>query len=261
MLDPGPWTLAALAGLFAAVLFATAFVNYAVYAAAITAWIVFFVALGGADEWPAVVDRLLDTTIGGALALGAYALFPTWESDHVRARIADLIEADRAYAKAVLQAWIDPGHYQADALYGERLNCRRVRTEAEGSIQLALSEPARHRGDVDGALEMLSSLRRIADGVLALEAGLEDASARRARPAIRPLARDHDRALTALAAAERDGRKAAPLPSLRAEHDTLAEAEGADSLLAQVTDRVVNAVGSLGHLLADGSVRRAAKRR
>jgi hypothetical protein len=92
-------------------------------------------------------------------------------------------------------------------------------------------------------------LRRLADGALALEAGLEDAAARTARPQLGPLAHDLDGALERLAAAERNGAAAPHLPALRADHDALAGVEQADSLVTQETDRMVNAVDTLGHLL------------
>jgi hypothetical protein len=116
-------------------------------------------------------------------------------------------------------------------------------------VQIAQAEPQRHRGDIDLDLDVLAGLRRLADGALALEAGLEDATARTARPQLGPLARDLDGALERLAAAERNGGAAPRLPALRADHDALAGVEQADSLVTQETDRMVNAVDTLGHLL------------
>ena len=211
--------------------------------------IVFFVAFDGVHEWTAVVDRVLDTAIGGVLALAAYALFPTWEGDRVGTRLGDLIDANRRYCATVLAAWVDPTRYDADALHTARLEARRARTEADASVQMAQAEPARHRGDIDADLSVLASLRRFADGALALEAALEDTKARQARPALAPLAHDVDGTLSALAAAERDGDRPAALPWLRAEHDTFTATEPDDSLVVQETDRLVNAVDSLGHLL------------
>jgi uncharacterized membrane protein YccC len=219
---------------------------------------VFFVAFEGVSEWTAVVDRLLDTAIGGALTVAAYMAWPSWEGDRVSARLADLIDADRRYLSAVIRAWIDPARYDHDALHSARLAARRARTEAEASVQIAQAEPQRHRGDIDLDLDVLAGLRRLADGALALEAGLEDAGARTARPQLGPLAQDLDGALERLAAAERNGGTAPRLPALRADHDALAGVEQADSLVAQETDRMVNAVDTLGHLLGASRSPRAA---
>jgi uncharacterized membrane protein YccC len=248
MLDPGHWTLVVLVGIFAAGIYTFIFANYLLFTTSVTALIVFFVAFDGVSEWTAVTDRLLDTIIGGALTLAAYWLWPTWEGERVSGRLADLIDAHRRYAAAVLDACIDPARYDGDALHNARLSGRRARTEAEASVEVAQAEPRKHRGNIDTDLDVLASLRRLADSTLALEAILEDAPARTARPALRPLAHDLDDALAELAAVERDG-GALRLPALRDEHDALARAEGADSTVAQETDLMVNAVDTLGHLL------------
>src|SRR5436190_9715776 len=248
VLDPGDWTLVLLVGIFGAGIYTFIFANYLLFTTSVTALIVFFVAFDGVSEWTAVTDRLLDTLIGGALTLGAYWLWPTWEGERVSARLADLIESHRRYAAAVLNACIDPARYDSGALHDARVHGRRARTEAEASVQMAQAEPQQHRGDIDTDLDILASLRRLADGTLALEAILEDAPARTARPALRPLADDLNDTLAELAAVERDG-GALRLPALREEHDTLAAAEGADSPVAEETDRIVNAVDTLGHLL------------
>jgi uncharacterized membrane protein YccC len=157
--------------------------------------------------------------------------------------------ADRTYLAAVLGAWVDPATYDAGALHEVRLHGRRARTEAEASVQVAQAEPSKHRGDIDAALDVLASLRRLADGTLALEAVLEDEQARTAHPEVGPLAHELERALAALEAAERDGRRPPPLPPLRAEHDALAAAEPANAPIALETDRMVNAVDTLAHLV------------
>jgi uncharacterized membrane protein YccC len=249
LLDPGDWTLVVLVGVFAVGIYALVFANYLLFTVSVTALIVFFVAFDGVREWTAVVDRLLDTAIGGALTVAAYLAWPSWEGDKVSARLADLIDADRRYVTTVVAACVDPARYDPEALHTARLAGRRARTEAEASVTIAQAEPRRHRGDIDADLDVLASLRRLADGALGLEAGLEDASARTDRPALAPLARDLDGALAALGAAQRNGGTAPRLPALRAEHDALAATEPPDSLVAQETDRMVNAVDTLGHLL------------
>ena len=249
LLNPGYWTLIVLVGIFAVGIYMFILANYLLFATSITALIVFFVAFDGVAEWTAVTDRVLDTVIGGALTLIAYLIFPTWEGERVSGRLADLIGADRKYLVAVLGAWVDPATYDADALHEVRLAGRRARTEAEASVQVAQAEPSKHRGNIDTALDVLASLRRLADGTLALEAVLEDEQARTAHPEVGPLAHELERALIALEAAERDGRRAPPLPPLRAEHDALAAAEPANAPIALETDRMVDAVDTLAHLV------------
>src|SRR4029079_11004307 len=96
-----------------------------------------------------------------------------------------------------------PATYDPDALHEVRLAGRRARTEAEASVQRAQAEPAKHRGDIDTALDVLASLRRLADGTLALEAVLEDEHARTAHPEVGTLARELDGRPSALEAGAR----------------------------------------------------------
>src|SRR4051794_22473198 len=151
LLNPGYWTLAALVGLFAVGIYALLFANYALFTGSITALIVFFVAFDGVSEWTSIGDRLLDTAIGGALSLIAYALWPTWEGERVAGRVADLIDADRRYVSAVLDACVDPNRYDHAVLHERRVLARRTRTQAEASLALAQAEPQQHRGDVHAA--------------------------------------------------------------------------------------------------------------
>ena len=78
-LKPGDWVETVLIGVFSWVCYAFLFANYAIFTAAVTALIVFFVSLEGVRTYTAVVDRAADTAIGGALALGAFLFWPTWE--------------------------------------------------------------------------------------------------------------------------------------------------------------------------------------
>ena len=55
--------------------------NYGIFVAALTGLIVFLVGLTGVAPGPVMIARGLNTMVGGAIALLAYALWPTWERD------------------------------------------------------------------------------------------------------------------------------------------------------------------------------------
>jgi len=55
-------------------------VNYALYAACITIYVVFLLALSGLPETIAVSHRAINTAIGGGFALLAYLWWPPAES-------------------------------------------------------------------------------------------------------------------------------------------------------------------------------------
>ena len=66
--------------------------------------VVVLLSLAGLPAHTTVLDRSLDTAVGGAVALLAALLWPNWERQPVPDRLADLVEAYRRY----LQSMIDP---------------------------------------------------------------------------------------------------------------------------------------------------------
>ncbi|MCW2968285.1 MAG: hypothetical protein JWM71_2057, partial [Solirubrobacteraceae bacterium] len=79
--------------------------NQAIFSTVLTGYVVFLLALVGLPGRQAAFDRLLDTAIGGALALVAYAVWPTWEAGRVRERLATLVTSQVAYACEVLEGY------------------------------------------------------------------------------------------------------------------------------------------------------------
>ncbi len=115
-LHPGPYTLAAFASALSVGIFAFLQANYALATIATSAWVVFVAALAGIPEFAAALDRLLDTAVGATLALAVYALWPTWERSTVPAAVANVIDGDRVYLRAVLEGWLERWSLDRDAL-------------------------------------------------------------------------------------------------------------------------------------------------
>lgn len=249
-LNPGPYALAALATVLAVAIFAFLFANYGLFTISITAWIIFVVAFAGTPEYATAIDRLLDTTIGATLTLGLYALWPTWERSALPDTTAELIEADRAYLHALFESWLDPGARGSEDVRSARARARVARTNTEASVQRALFEPTGNRAGFGtaGAAGMLASLRRFADGALALEAYLEDGGPA-APPEARALADQLDATLGELADAARQRRAPEGLPPLRETQQALATRVGRAAPLAEETDRMVNSIAIAAHIL------------
>ena len=72
----------------------------------ITAVVVFLINTISPDTLAIASARLLDTLVGSAIGLLAYALWPTWSRMPARQALAALIDAQRAYVDAVLAAVI-----------------------------------------------------------------------------------------------------------------------------------------------------------
>jgi uncharacterized membrane protein YccC len=75
-LHPQPLALALLVLLFSWLCFTLFAVNYALFAAALTAYVVFMVTLGGMPEAAAARDRLIGNLAGGFFALLVFSLWP-----------------------------------------------------------------------------------------------------------------------------------------------------------------------------------------
>ena len=101
-LHPAGAATVALVGVLAWAAYAVFPANFAVGFAFITAVVVFLLNAIAPDTLATAWARLLDTLVGGTLGLLAYALWPTWSYVSARQSLADLVQAERAYVKAIL---------------------------------------------------------------------------------------------------------------------------------------------------------------
>jgi len=210
-LHPGPYAVAAVATVFAAGISAFMLANYAITSLFITGWVVFASCLAGVPEFNAAVDRVIETTIGAALTLGFYLIWPTWERSAAAAAVADVVDVNRRYAGVVLRSWLDGGSNRA-TIDPVRAESRLTRTDTEAMLARARAEPGRF--DSGLATDVLAHMRRFLDGPLALEARLDEIAAP-CPPAAATFAAQLDVALTDLTGAVRSGVGQVELESLR----------------------------------------------
>jgi len=132
--------------------------NYAVYSVAITGVVVFLLA--GLDPNPVTdgEDRLVATVLGAALALTAYAAFPTWGRRPASEALADLAATTHDYALAVLRSYLNPGVQLGSLSRAVRL----ARTNTESALNRSLADPDRRRPDSQVSRELLAAMRRVA---------------------------------------------------------------------------------------------------
>lgn len=221
-LSPSDWVDTVLITVCAFVCYAFFFANYAIFTASVTALIVFFVALGGVSTYTAVVDRVEDTVIGGALALAAFLLWPTWEGKaDVAANVAALLGAQRSFVAAVFADAVAPGQDRR-AVEAARSAARLARTNVEASLERVLGEPEHQRGDLTTPVGVLYASRSFADAVLATDSRLLDEPRREPMPALAPFGDGLDAALPEVARALREEAPPAGMPPLRRMHEELA---------------------------------------
>ena len=224
-LQPGPLLLALLVVLAAWGCYTVLFANYALFGLCVTAFVVFLLALSGLPGSSTVADRLEATVLGGALALVAYAVWPTWERVRVPEQLARLLDAQAAYGTTLIESYADLSSRDPARLEELRASARLARSNAEASVGRVLAEPPGRRGvTAEQAAAVVGHVRSYALAALALQAHLPDARPIAVRPALLALAAELRTALGELAAALREGRPPAPEHRLAQTQTALHEA-------------------------------------
>jgi uncharacterized membrane protein YccC len=195
--------------------------NYALFTVAITSYVVLVLSLRGLPGTTTIAARLLDTLAGGALAMIGYLALPSWEHKRTRALLADLLDAQRDLAVAILKAYAAPGAGAGDGIEFARNEIWKVRTAVETSIDRTRNEPRRHHSVGAGrALRILAATQRIALSSLALESALET-QAPVEHGELLPLADALYADMSQLASALRDSRRASEPRRLSAAIDAM----------------------------------------
>jgi uncharacterized membrane protein YccC len=264
LIRPGPGPLVILVGVCALGAYTLIQVNYAVFAAFLTALVAFLVAFTGLPAVTAVGYRSGFTIAGGLLALAAYALWPTWEATLAPDALARLLDAQSGYLAAVLSAYADPAARDRDRLRALREQARLARSTAEASADRLAVEPHRVEARLGGSVQgILAAARSIATAGLTLHARLPAAAAT-PRPELGRLITEVTQSFAGLAEALRTRTAPPRLPDLRACHTDLSEhwrtgaAEGNAAvdaaLLDTETDLLVDSLDTIEALLAGTGV-------
>lgn len=224
--------------------------HYGIAVAALTGTVVILLSFEGVAPGSAVVDRTINTAMGCAMALLAYAVWPTWERGRIRARQAEMLDAYAAYLHALAQADEPPG-----ALRETRTAARTTRSNAQASIERMRSEPATRPGLLALAQALFANGNRLARSAMTLEALFADFATLPAQPGVRQFVETVADTVHGIAAAVREQRGVETLPNLRAMQRELAarvEAGGdraASESWLRISDRLVDNVDTLAHVV------------
>ncbi|MFA1750544.1 FUSC family protein [Xanthomonas campestris] len=225
-------------------------VNYGIGVAFLTGMLVLLLSFEGVSPGEAVGARLQATVTGSALALIAYALWPTRERRQIRASLAQLLDAYRAHLRNLLLG-------QLDALSDSRAAARVARTNTQASIERLRGEPRSRRNldELKRAESLLANGNRLIRATLSLEAVLRDGHPLPALDGLPAFAEQADQALAELSACLREGRVPAPATLRTAERGVsdaltaLPDGLPAAAALADTIDRITDSIGTLTHLL------------
>lgn len=233
--------------------------NYGILVTALTALVVFLIGITGIDPGPVMVARGVNTLAGGAIALLAYALWPTWERNLARERLADLFDAYRAYFDAVRDFYFAPGRDAQLRLEHARVAARLARSNAEASLARLSVEPGVSQERTAALQKLLANSHRFVLAAMSLEAGLARSAPAPLREAFRSFEGAVARTLEQLATALRGGKlDRAALPDLRELHRDLVRSGdphfGRHALVNVETDRIVNSLNTLAASVATAPI-------
>ena len=161
------------------------------------------------------LDRAIDTTIGGILALIMYLIWPTWEHPQVAGNAADRFEAVRRYFVKVMECYVHPNEYDGSVLDTFRMKSRLARSNAAASVQRAIHEPTSHHTDLELAQDLLGTVDTLIVSVLTLEAYLVDNPSHCALPMASDFCISVDKALRIMTLAIREGQPISGFPDLQ----------------------------------------------
>ncbi len=225
--------------------------NYGILTAAVSGLVVLLIALTGVAPQQVIEARAINTTVGGVLALVAYAVWPTWERTQLPAAMAALLDAYLQYFRALSRAHLAPSQSQSE-LDSLRLAGRLARSNMEASIERYRAEPGTPVDQLDRLMAMLASSHRFAHALMTIEAELAANPSRSIPPAFSEFFREVQHTLELMVITLRSSsQRENKFPDLRAAHTHLLQSGASDfPLLATETDRIANSLNTLCEQIA-----------
>jgi uncharacterized membrane protein YccC len=245
-----PWTHLALMAVLCMAFRYLATAHYGAAVSALTGTVVILLSYEGVNSGAAVHDRVINTILGSGMALLAYVLWPTWEKGRVRAALSDMLDAYANYLRALAQSERRDLHRET------RTAVRTARTNAQASLDRMRAEPGAPLALLDLATALFANGNRLARTAMTLEAVIDNPDAMRETREISRFVDLVAIAVREIATALREDRIPQLPFDLRSLQRTLAAQLAAadtkynDELLKRISDRLVDNVDTLAHVLA-----------
>ena len=168
LLHPAPVGLVLVAGIAVAAAYAVFEVDYLLYSVFLSVFIVLLLDFLGLSAETTATARLTDTAIGAALALAAYAAWPTWHGRAAPRIFARLVETHQAYAAALLREIDTPDGATPQRLRTLQSAARRARTDAEAAAARLAAEPPQPPWTAEAARHLVDAATQLAHAELSL---------------------------------------------------------------------------------------------
>jgi uncharacterized membrane protein YccC len=230
--------------------------NYGVFALTVSALVVLLLAVNGVSPKEVIAARGVNTAAGGALALLAYAVWPSWERKRVSELFARMLDAYCASFHSIMESYLNPDKKSAKERARARQNARTARSNLEASLDRVGVEPGTTSEQMSRWNAMLANSHRFAHAMMALEAGVSRTGKEPPRPEFQTFAGDVEKTLTLLAQALRGTHIAErQFPDLRENYMRLVrsgEARNEQYTLVNVeADRMTNSLNTLREKIMD----------
>ncbi|WP_172657278.1 FUSC family protein [Myxosarcina sp. GI1] len=200
--------------------------SYSIFITLLTPVIILLLNVIGVGDWKIGILRIIDSLIGGGLALlGSYLLFPNWEKEQLPTQLEQTIQANLAYFQAVISIYLAKNNDGESSLQRSRHRAALENANAEAAAQRLFSEPRHIRGEIEPVMTLMLYIRSFFSSVTALSEHLAELSEENRFAHIEDLTEAIARVLDNLATALNRGEEPQPLPAL-------------DNYLAVIGDRL-----------------------
>jgi uncharacterized membrane protein YccC len=222
--------------------------NFAVAGSFVAATILLLLSVTQVNTSTTAVDRVLDTLLGGAVALAAYLVWPTWSNGQTRRALSRLVTAQRSYLWAIISIALGDQICSREQLVRLARGARLTWMEAEATTARSLAEPTKWRVDGDVVNSLMAALLRLIQSAHALRLEASGSPVTDGTGALRALADGMDTALDQVTHALEQNAPLGELPQLRTLQDAMAGSAFPPALQEEL-DELVNVINTIGDLL------------
>ncbi|NMF65243.1 FUSC family protein [Brasilonema octagenarum] len=190
--------------------------SYTIFTILLTPAIILLLNLISAGGWQVGVLRIVDSLVGGVLALlGSYLLFPRWERHQLPAQLEKTIRANLAYFQQVIANYLHPHQdASADSINMLRHQAALENVNAAAAAQRLFSEPRHVQGEIEPVMTLMVYIRGFFSSVTTLAEHLREFSGEYQFTELKPLADTIIHILENLADVLRQGQPPQQLPAL-----------------------------------------------
>lgn len=251
-----PRAILVLTFVFAAACVALLPVNYAAFSMFLTPTFV-LLAEASAGDWHLAGTRVVNTLLGGALALaGSRLLWPSPEKIRLPGLMAAALRANRDYLDRVVGLFDDRSEAAGRAIRAARRTIGLATVNAEESFQRLLGESSGSGGRLANAMTFLTYTRRLTASIAALSLARHTEPSANAAT-LRPFVETATRVLSDLAESVETGREPAELPTVMASEAARARDAEVPPLLRARLDRLARQIRLLHDAIARWTTRRS----